>query len=212
MGNIHNLMIVGGRNMKILLYKYYYKEVISCRHVHLCFKWESHARMGKRSAKRETDDIYSKSRARGINRCAWSFVDANDLPSFSRFFRRLSVIKTCLLMNIISAAGKLALTRRSASGYVTARKGFDGLAFGRINFVRAPLPARRWRKAQRGGPRRVLIRYLIDGSDFRDLDPPLFWRGWVETIDPPFKHPPVLEPAISLTAAKIHVFPRLKLR
>lgn len=50
-------------------------------------------------------------RAQIINRYAWSFIDGNDLPSFSRFFRRSSVIKTCLLMNIIAAAGKSALTR-----------------------------------------------------------------------------------------------------
>lgn len=100
-----------------------------------------------------------------INRYAWSFVDANDLPSFSRFFRRFSVIKTCLLMNIISAAGKLALTKDPQPDYVIARKGFDGLAFGRVNF--APLLARLGRSAA-VSTRRVLIRSLIDGSD---LDP-----------------------------------------
>lgn len=93
--------------------------------------------------------------AQSINRYAWSFIDANNLPSFSRFFRRFSVIKTCLLMNIISAAGKLALTKdpqlvtSSPEKVVFGRINFDGLVFGRINFARVSFPPHE-KKAQRG--------------------------------------------------------------
>lgn len=62
-----------------------------------------------------------------------------DLPLFSRFSRSFLMIKLIYWRVLSAAAGELAFERheRSASGYVIVWKGFDDLAYGRINFAHA---------------------------------------------------------------------------